>query len=200
MAAEIRFNPRPPLPPGTRWKEVRHDNKVTWLGSWTENVQGSIKYIILNPSSRIKLMSSSLRRSSRVTERAEPWRFSVTTRGRHPKPLRNPCRICRSRQEKETALCCQEGVYKAAKADAKTLLDEKSKKVVEMKKKAVERSGDREENKQIALGPSKLNYMDPRISVAWCKKWRVSVEKIYNKTQREKFAWAIDMADEDFEF
>jgi len=42
-------------PPGTRWKEVRHDNKVTWLGSWTENVQGSIKYIMLNPSSRIKV-------------------------------------------------------------------------------------------------------------------------------------------------
>eukprot|EP00061_Rhincodon_typus_P018431 g47599.t1 len=37
-----------------KWKEVRHDNKVTWLVSWTENIQGSIKYIMLNPSSRIK--------------------------------------------------------------------------------------------------------------------------------------------------
>ncbi|XP_071398592.1 DNA topoisomerase 1 isoform X4 [Centroberyx affinis] len=45
-------HPKPP--PGTRWKEVRHDNKVTWLVSWTENIQGSIKYIMLNPSSRIK--------------------------------------------------------------------------------------------------------------------------------------------------
>lgn len=26
---------------------------------------------------------------------------------------------------------------------------------------------DREENKEIALGTSKLNYLDPRISVAW---------------------------------
>jgi len=26
---------------------------------------------------------------------------------------------------------------------------------------------DKEENKQIALGTSKLNYLDPRISVAW---------------------------------
>lgn len=32
------------------------------------------------------------------------------------------------------------------------------------------------------------------------KKWDVPIEKIYNKTQREKFAWAIDMADEDFSF
>ena len=49
---------------------------------------------------------------------------------------------------------------------------------VERKKKAVERceeqlirmevqATDREENKQIALGTSKLNYLDPRISVAW---------------------------------
>ena len=57
-----------------------------------------------------------------------------------------------------------------------------------------------QENKEIALGTSKLNYLDPRISVAWCKKWDVPIEKIYNKTQREKFAWAIDMADEDFVF
>uniref|UniRef100_A0A8C1Y234 DNA topoisomerase I n=1 Tax=Cyprinus carpio TaxID=7962 RepID=A0A8C1Y234_CYPCA len=44
----------PQAPPGSRWKELRHDNKVTWLVSWTENIQGSIKYIMLNPSSRIK--------------------------------------------------------------------------------------------------------------------------------------------------
>ncbi|EMP38241.1 DNA topoisomerase 1 [Chelonia mydas] len=44
----------PPPPPGHKWKEVRYDNKVTWLVSWTENIQGSIKYIMLNPSSRIK--------------------------------------------------------------------------------------------------------------------------------------------------
>lgn len=33
-----------------------------------------------------------------------------------------------------------------------------------------------------------------------CKKWSVPIEKIYNKTQREKFAWAIDMAEKDYEF
>ena len=32
------------------------------------------------------------------------------------------------------------------------------------------------------------------------KKWDVPVEKIYNKTQRDKFAWAIDMAEADFKF
>lgn len=44
----------PQPPKGHRWKEVRHDNSVTWLASWTENVQNQVKYIMLNPSSKIK--------------------------------------------------------------------------------------------------------------------------------------------------
>ncbi len=59
---------------------------------------------------------------------------------------------------------------------------------------------DKEENKDIALGTSKLNYLDPRISVAWCKKFQVPIEKVYSKTQRDKFRWAIDMATADYHF
>lgn len=44
----------PPPPKGHKWKEVRHDNTVTWLASWIENVQGQVKYIMLNPSSKLK--------------------------------------------------------------------------------------------------------------------------------------------------
>lgn len=29
----------PQPPPGRKWKEVRYDNTVSWLASWTENVQ-----------------------------------------------------------------------------------------------------------------------------------------------------------------
>nr|CAH8869894.1 unnamed protein product [Trichobilharzia regenti] len=44
-----------PAPPkGHRWKEVRHDNTVTWLACWTKNIQNSFKYVMLNPSSRLK--------------------------------------------------------------------------------------------------------------------------------------------------
>ncbi|KAM7002876.1 DNA topoisomerase I, mitochondrial [Tautogolabrus adspersus] len=102
---------------------------------------------------------------------------------------------------------------KEAKKEAKTKgsSDPRLQMLVERKKAAVQRceeqllkmevqATDREENKQIALGTSKLNYLDPRISVAWCKNMEVAVEKIYNKTQRDKFAWAIDMTEEDFEF
>lgn len=28
--------------------------QVTWLASWTENVQGQVKYVMLNPSSKLK--------------------------------------------------------------------------------------------------------------------------------------------------
>lgn len=44
----------PVPPPGHKWKEVRHDNTVTWLASWSDNIQGSIKYIMLNAASRLK--------------------------------------------------------------------------------------------------------------------------------------------------
>ncbi|KAK7131825.1 hypothetical protein R3I93_018406 [Phoxinus phoxinus] len=374
-------HPRPP--PGTRWKEVRHDNKVTWLVSWTENIQGSIKYIMLNPSSRIKgekdwQKYETARRLKKCVERIraqyrEDWRskemrirqravalyfidklalragnekdegetadtvgccslrvehirlypqlerqdfvvefdflgkdsiryynkipvekrvfknlqlflenkqseddlfdrLNTSILNKHLQELmdgltakvfrtynasitlqqqlkeltspdenipekilsynranRAVALLCNHQRappktfeksmqnlqikidEKKKQLSAAKKEHKAAKADARTLRDEKSKKAVEMKKKAVERiseqlmklevqATDREENKQIALGTSKLNYLDPRISVAWCKKWTVSIEKIYNKTQREKFAWAIDMADDDFEF
>uniref|UniRef100_A0A8C2FYK6 DNA topoisomerase I n=1 Tax=Cyprinus carpio TaxID=7962 RepID=A0A8C2FYK6_CYPCA len=373
----------PQAPPGSRWKELRHDNKVTWLVSWTENIQGSIKYIMLNPSSRIKgekdwQKYETARRLKKSVEHIraqyrEDWRSKeMRIRQRavalyfidklalragnekdegetadtvgccslrvehirlHPqmdgqdyvveldfpgkdsiryynkvsvekrvfknlqlflenkqakddlfdrlntsilnkhlqelmdgltakvfrtynasitlqqqlKELTSPddnipekilsynranravAVLCNHQRappktfeksmhtlqtkidEKKKQLSAAKKELKAAKADAKMLRDEKSKKAVETKKKAVQRiseqlmklevqATDREENKQIALGTSKLNYLDPRISVAWCKKWAVPIEKIYNKTQREKFAWAIDMTDEDFEF
>uniref|UniRef100_A0A8C9SJ15 DNA topoisomerase I n=1 Tax=Scleropages formosus TaxID=113540 RepID=A0A8C9SJ15_SCLFO len=100
---------------------------------------------------------------------------------------------------------------KQAKKEAKGTTDDKLQAVLERKKRAVQRceeqllrlevqATDREENKQIALGTSKLNYLDPRISVAWCKNMDVPLEKIYNKTLRDKFAWAIHMTNPDFEF
>ncbi|KAF9368866.1 DNA topoisomerase 1, partial [Podila verticillata] len=58
---------------------------------------------------------------------------------------------------------------------------------------------DKEENKQTALGTSKINYIDPRISAAWCQKFDVPLEKIFTKTLRDKFKWAMTV-DPDWEF
>ncbi|KAG8565321.1 hypothetical protein GDO81_012805 [Engystomops pustulosus] len=373
----------PTAPPGHKWKEVRHDNKVTWLVSWTENIQGSIKYIMLNSSSRIKgekdwQKYETARRLKKCVEKIrntyrEDWkskemkarqrsvalyfidklalragnekeegetadtvgccslrvehiklypekdgqeyvvefdflgkdsiryyntvpvekrvfknlqlfmenkqpeddlfdRLNTSILNKHLqdlmegltakvfrtynasitlqqqlKELTNPDDniaakiLSYNRANRAVAILCNHQrappktfeksmmnlqakidakkdqladarrELKSAKADAKVKRDERTKKLVESKKKAVERieeqlmklevqATDREENKQIALGTSKLNYLDPRISVAWCKKFGIPIEKIYNKTQREKFAWAIDMAEDDYEF
>jgi len=50
-----------------------------------------------------------------------------------------------------------------------------------------------DELKTIALGTSKINYLDPRITAAWCKKMDVPIEKIFSKTLRDKFPWAMDV-------
>ena len=44
---------------------------------------------------------------------------------------------------------------------------------------------DLDDNKLVALGTSKINYMDPRITVAWCKRveggyWKLCVESSTN--------------------
>ncbi|KAL2093093.1 hypothetical protein ACEWY4_010405 [Coilia grayii] len=100
---------------------------------------------------------------------------------------------------------------KEAKKEVKGSSDAKLQTVLEKKRKAVARckeqllrmevqATDKEENKQIALGTSKLNYLDPRISVAWCKNMEVPLDKVYNKSQRDKFAWAVHMTEKDFHF
>jgi DNA topoisomerase-1 len=53
------------------------------------------------------------------------------------------------------------------------------------------------ELKNISLGTSKINYIDPRITVAWIKKYNFPVEKIFSETLREKFQWAFNV-DENF--
>ncbi|CAG4944163.1 unnamed protein product [Colias eurytheme] len=103
----------------------------------------------------------------------------------------------------------EEDLREASKAAKRGSVKEKL--ACDKKKKALERlreqlkklelqETDKDENKTIALGTSKLNYLDPRISVSWCKKHNVPIEKIYNKTQRDKFRWAIDMAGPDYVF
>merc|ERR1712228_635811 len=114
-------------------------------------------------------------------------------------------------EEKRKTVEDAERDAKNAKKELKATKTQSAMNVYERKKKAVERLKeqlaklemgllDKEEGKTISLGTSKLNYLDPRISVAWSKKWEVPVEKVYNKTQKEKFQWAIDMAEADYEF
>jgi DNA topoisomerase-1 len=49
----------------------------------------------------------------------------------------------------------------------------------------------KDDNKTVALGTSKINYMDPRISVAWCKREECDISKVFAKALRDKFPWAM---------
>ncbi|CAH2231749.1 jg7162 [Pararge aegeria aegeria] len=371
----------PKPPPGHKWREVRHDNTVTWLASWTENVQGQAKYVMLNPSSKLKgekdwqkyetarklhkcidkirdtyradwkakemrirqravalyfidrlalragnekdddqadtvgccslrvehielhkekdgkeyvvvfdfLGKDSIRYynevpvEKRVFKNLEHFmenkkdsddlfdRLTTQTLNEHLKELMPglTAKVFRTynasitlqrqldeltdpdatlpekilaynRANRAVAILCnhqravpkghsksmealkekiqvkrdqideaESDLHDAAKAAKRGSVKEKL--ACDKKKKALERlkeqlmklelqETDRDENKTIALGTSKLNYLDPRISVSWCKKHGVPIEKIYNKTQRDKFRWAIDMAGPDYVF
>ncbi|CAH4014538.1 DNA topoisomerase I, mitochondrial isoform X1 [Pieris brassicae] len=371
----------PKPPPGHKWKDVRHDNTVTWLASWTENVQGQSKYVMLNPSSKLKgekdwqkyetarklhkcidkirdqyrldwkakemrvrqravalyfidrlalragnekdddqadtvgccslrvehielhkekdgkefvvvfdfLGKDSIRYynevpvEKRVFKNLELFmenkkdsddlfdRLSTQTLNEHLKDLMPglTAKVFRTynasitlqrqleeltdpdatvpekilaynRANRAVAILCnhQRAVPKGHSKSMEALkekiqakrdqIDEaeedyrqagkaakrgsvKEKLNCDKKKKALDRlkeqlkkleldETNRDENKTIALGTSKLNYLDPRISVSWCKKHGVPIEKIYNKTQRDKFRWAIDMAGPDYVF
>ncbi|KAI1484909.1 putative DNA topoisomerase 1 [Biscogniauxia mediterranea] len=59
-------------------------------------------------------------------------------------------------------------------------------------------AADRDGNKEVALGTSKINYIDPRLTVVFAKKFDVPIEKFFSKTLRDKFNWAIkSIEDED---
>ena len=45
---------------------------------------------------------------------------------------------------------------------------------------------EKEENKAFSTTTSKMNYLDPRITVAWCKKYDVDISRIFSKTIRQK--------------
>lgn len=75
-------------------------------------------------------------------------------------------------------------------------LEKMEQRVATMRTQAV----DKESNKEVALGTSKINYIDPRLTVVFCKKFNVPIEKFFSKTLREKFQWAVDSTQEDWEF
>ncbi|CAL8070002.1 unnamed protein product [Orchesella dallaii] len=363
----------PEPPKGRKWKEVRHDNTVTWLACWTENVQGQQKYVMLNPTSRLKgekdwmkyekarelakhidkirktYMNDFKSKEMRVRQRATALyfidklalragnekdedqadtvgccslryehiqlideqdgkenivvfdflgkdsiryynevpvekrvyknlkifmenkkngddlfdRLNTTVLNKHLNELMSglTAKVFRTynashtlqqqldeltpengsvaekvlaynRANRAVAILCnhQRAVPKTHEKSMENLMTKISNKKDEIKqvkqdlkncrkgtkdheKKTAQmkrlkeqlqklelNKADKEEGKEIALGTSKLNYLDPRISVAWCKKWDVPIEKVYNKTQRDKFRWAIDMAESDYRF
>ncbi|PBK91694.1 hypothetical protein ARMGADRAFT_1046746 [Armillaria gallica] len=109
-----------------------------------------------------------------------------------------------------------DGRIKAVKDEYKRLAKErgtrkaKTNKTAEKLEEAIEKLGqkikafklqmvDRDAGKEVALGTSKINYLDPRITAAWCKTHDVPIEKLFSKTLVTKFPWALE-ADADWKF
>lgn len=53
--------------------------------------------------------------------------------------------------------------------------------------------------KGVSLGTSKINYIDPRISVAFMKRNNLDIDKIFEKPLQQKFTWAFEV-DKTFKF
>ncbi len=72
-------------------------------------------------------------------------------------------------------------------------------KVQERLEKLVLKMRDKADNAEVALGTSKINYNDPRVTAAWCKKYDVPLAKVFSATLRQKFPWA-QVATKDWKF
>ncbi len=82
---------------------------------------------------------------------------------------------------------------KSVKSATKKKIKDKIKKLKEKKKL-------RTELKDISLGTSKTNYIDPRITVSFMKRHNIPIEKLFNKSLQDKFKWAIDGIDKDWKY
>lgn len=73
----------------------------------------------------------------------------------------------------------------------KESIDKAIKRLKERRKKWQIKKTEKDDLKTVALGTSKKNYMDPRITVAWAKREGVNIEKLFAKQLREKFRWSF---------
>jgi len=92
-------------------------------------------------------------------------------------------------------------MIKAAKKEIKsqTITDSKKLRLKEKIKKLKTKKDLKIALKNISLGTSKINYIDPRISVSFIKKYGIPFEKVFSGSLREKFKWAMDV-DENYKF
>ena len=91
------------------------------------------------------------------------------------------------------------GAYYAAKVALEKKNPEKIAKMENALKKLKAKKVLKVELKNISLGTSKINYIDPRITIAFLKKHDIPVDKIFSKTLQEKFKWAME-TETDFVF
>lgn len=88
---------------------------------------------------------------------------------------------------------------KKKKSSKPSQYKEKIKKLMQKIKKLKLREKSKNELKNVSLSTSKVNYIDPRIIVAFMKKFNIPMEKIFSTKLQSKFSWAMDV-DENYKF
>lgn len=74
-------------------------------------------------------------------------------------------------------------------------INEKIHKIKDKLKEAENKKDLKMELKNLSLTTSKTNYIDPRITIAFFKKHKLPLEKIFSQTLRDKFFWAMDISE-----
>lgn len=77
--------------------------------------------------------------------------------------------------------------------------EKNAKKIKENIKKLKDKLKFKNEMKNISLGTSKANYIDPRITVSFMKYFNIPIDKLFTKALQKKFEWAFDV-DETYNF
>ncbi len=78
----------------------------------------------------------------------------------------------------------------------KELVKKLNDKIKKIKNKLIEAENKKDlkmELKNLSLTTSKTNYIDPRITIAFFKRHKLPLEKIFSQTLRDKFFWAMDI-------
>jgi DNA topoisomerase-1 len=82
--------------------------------------------------------------------------------------------------------------YKEKGKDTKSIR-ERIKKLEEKVKILKSKKNLKVELKNVSLGTSKINYIDPRITVSFMKKNNIPIDKLFNESLQEKFKWAMNV-------
>ena len=88
-------------------------------------------------------------------------------------------------KEEEGMVKVIQNLKKTNKSGLKKRVEKRLEKARVAMEKAESDAALKEEMKEVALGTSKLNYLDPRITVQWCKTHKVPLEKVTELSLRE---------------
>ena len=105
-------------------------------------------------------------------------------------------RISKFRKQKRTI---NEKIKKTKSKDAKKNYKERLVKIEAKIKLLKIKMKTKSKMKNVSLGTSKTNYIDPRIIFAFMKKFEIPVEKLFTKTLEDRFDWASSV-DKDYRF